>query len=169
MKVWVTSDLHLGHAKLLAVEPARRRFASVEEIDRFIEAQWRERVSSQDVVYVVGDVAWNREALDKMRNWPGIKKLVLGNHDKFDMAAYLAIFRKVTGYSVIANDWLIAHIPVSWWCLSPRFAGQIHGHTHGKGSPPSPGVYRSACVELHNFAPILLEHLIRGDQCLSPG
>lgn len=169
MRVLVTADLHLGHAKLLLAEPARQRFKDVEEHDRYLEKRWRETVRPKDVVYVLGDVAWNRKGLERMRNWPGIKKLVMGNHDQLDMRAYLEVFKSVRAYSVIGEDpgWLLAHVPVHPSSLT-RWSGQVHGHTHGKGAPFATAEletsvvrpYVSACVELHDFAPVVFEELI---------
>lgn len=164
---FVTADLHLGHKKIIEYEPARRGFATIDEHDSMIEQLWRETVGSRDVVYVIGDVAWNRRALERVRQFPGIKKLVMGNHDRHDMAAYLEIFRKVVAYAEVAG-WLLAHIPVHPSSIYPRFAGQIHGHTHGHGPPqafdsrqPKSVRYVSACVEMCDFRPIAIEEAIR--------
>lgn len=132
---WVTADLHLGHAKLINAEPARQRFADIEEHDRFIAAQWRERVAPHDIVYVLGDVAWNKRSLMQMRNWPGIKKLVLGNHDQLSMSTYLEIFRSVRAYRELTDDWgydwLLAHVPVHPGDLVRWNGGQIQiGRAH---------------------------------------
>lgn len=166
-RTFVTADLHLGHKKIIEYEPARRIFATIAEHDAAIERRWRETVRPADVVYVLGDVAWNRRSLDRVRQFPGIKKLVMGNHDRYDMSAYLEIFRKVVAYAEVAG-WLLAHIPVHPRSIYPRFAGQIHGHTHGHGSPetfdsrrPMSVKYVSACVEMCDFRPITVEEAIR--------
>jgi calcineurin-like phosphoesterase family protein len=159
MRYFVTADLHLGHKKIIEYEPARTIFSTIKEHDDHIEMRWRETVRPQDVVLVVGDVVWNREALGRFRSFPGIKKLVLGNHDALDMQAYLKCFRKVVAYAEV-DGWLVSHVPAHPSSVVPRFKGQIHGHTHGLGSPEHPYVqYRSACVEMHDFAPVLLEKL----------
>lgn len=163
----ITADLHLGHSKIISFEPARRIFSSIEEHDAEIERRWRETVRKGDVVYVLGDVAWNRRGLERFRSFPGIKKLVMGNHDKHDMRAYLEAFRKVSAYAEI-DGWLLAHIPLHPSSVRPRFKGQIHGHTHGHG--PAVDVlgtvggcaarYVSACVEMHDFRPVVFEELV---------
>lgn len=159
MRVYVTADLHLGHAKILTYEPARMVFSSIKEHDKAIEANWRALVRSQDVVYVLGDVAWNRDALERFRSFPGIKKLVMGNHDRMDMGAYLQCFKKVVSYGEI-DGWLLAHMPVHPGSVLPRYKGQIHGHTHGHGSPQG-SRYLSACLELHDFKPVVFEELVK--------
>lgn len=163
---FVTADLHLGHRKIIDYEPARRIFTTIEEHDAFIEQRWRDTVGSRDVVYVIGDVAWNRRALDRVRQFPGIKKLVMGNHDRHDMSAYLEIFRKVVAYAEVAG-WLLAHIPVHPSSIYPRYGGQIHGHTHGSGPPevfdprrPKSVKYVSVCLEVRDFRPISIEGAI---------
>jgi calcineurin-like phosphoesterase family protein len=106
------------------------------------------------VVYVLGDVAWNRKALERLRCFPGIKKLVLGNHDGHDMRAYLECFRKVMAYHVLAKDILLAHVPVHPESLTPRYRLQAHGHTHGHTVN---GAYVNVCVEQVDFRPVTLE------------
>ena len=157
-KCLLIADLHLGHRKIIGYEPSRRTFESIEDHDSFIEDSWRSVVGSRDVVYVVGDVAWNRKALERFRSFPGIKKLVMGNHDRHDMLAYLQVFRKVSAYEVLDGDVLVSHVPVHRFSLEPRFRGQIHGHTHGHGSPAGP--YLSVCCERVAFAPITLEEAL---------
>lgn len=168
-KCCVIADLHLGHRKIIEYEPARRIFATIEEHDAEIERRWREVVHSRDVVYVLGDVAWNRVALERLRSFPGIKKLVMGNHDLHDMRAYLEVFRKITAYAEVSG-WLLAHMPVHSASIVPRFRGQIHGHLHGtsryrklNGVP-----YLNAGAEALNFRPWPIEHLIQPVMQLPP-
>jgi calcineurin-like phosphoesterase family protein len=158
MKCWVTSDLHFRHKKLVEYEPFWRKYDSIIKRDAEIEGWWHANISSEDVIYVLGDVAWNREGLDVIKNLPGIKKLVMGNHDTLDMEAYRQVFRKITGYAVL-NDVLLAHMPIHRSSVIPQYWGQIHGHTHGQGSPEGP--YVSACLERTEGTPQLLEWYIK--------
>lgn len=165
MKVWITADLHLGHAKIIQYEPARQVFSTIKEHDKCVEANWRSLVGSHDVIYVIGDVAWSRDALERFRSFPGIKKLVMGNHDRHDMQAYLQCFKKVEAYHEL-DGWLLAHMPVHPGSIHPRYKGQIHGHTHGYGSPIG-AIYVSACLELHDFKPVVYEKLVEGHNDLT--
>ena len=65
-KIWLTSDLHLGHDREFIWGP--RGFKSVWENDAAIIKNWNDMVDAKDEVYLLGDVMLgNNEA--------GIKKL----------------------------------------------------------------------------------------------
>ena len=51
-RIWVTSDLHIGHNKEFVYK--ERGFQSIEEHDSALLSNWNELVSSDDVVYVLG-------------------------------------------------------------------------------------------------------------------
>lgn len=78
MKTWFTSDLHLGHPRVAEL----RGFDSVAEHDAAIVEGWS-GVKSDDVVWVLGDIAVHKPAvaLQVMARLPGRKRLVSGNHD----------------------------------------------------------------------------------------
>ena len=52
--VFFTADLHFGHANI--IRHCARPFASVEEMDAALLANWRRRVRADDTVYIVGDL-----------------------------------------------------------------------------------------------------------------
>ncbi|MEM8924531.1 MAG: hypothetical protein AAGD35_13600 [Actinomycetota bacterium] len=82
MTRWFTSDMHFGHARIN--ELAGRPFASVDEMDAAIVANWTDRVAADDEVWILGDVCMGRivESLPTLAALPGIKTLVAGNHDR---------------------------------------------------------------------------------------
>lgn len=56
MKIFVISDLHLGHANIIKM--CNRPFRNVEEMDKEIIKRWNSVVGHQDLVYVVGDFSF---------------------------------------------------------------------------------------------------------------
>jgi calcineurin-like phosphoesterase family protein len=82
-RVLYTSDLHLMDAKVSSI----RGYSSMEEHDERMLSVWREQVTGDDIVYVLGDVTSGRSrererwALESLRALPGRKRLVAGNHD----------------------------------------------------------------------------------------
>lgn len=82
MSVFFTSDLHLGHARI--VELCQRPYSSVDEMNQAIIGNWNTTVGRNDVVFVLGDVALGRldDTLQLVRQLNGRKHLVPGNHDK---------------------------------------------------------------------------------------
>lgn len=81
-RVWFTSDLHIGH-RLAA---SFRGFDEPELHDHHIADRWDTVVSTDDVVWVLGDISGGGRstqlrALDRLRDRPGEKHLIAKNHD----------------------------------------------------------------------------------------
>jgi len=163
--VWFTSDLHLGHAKVASI----RGFDSPAEHDEALADMWRSTVRKEDSVWVLGDVTGSTakgvvmRAVNFMAWLPGLKHLVLGNHDAahpmyrdahkrneyhygFHSVA-MAARRRIAGRNV-----LLSHFPYerdreetrhAQWRLRDEGLWLIHGHTHGTErvtiTPPIPG------------------------------
>ena len=84
MTVWFTSDLHLGHVRLLELSEARgAAFASIDEHDARLVANWNDTVAPEDTVWVLGDVDMHGKdaSLGRISALAGTKILVAGNHD----------------------------------------------------------------------------------------
>lgn len=169
-RTFLCSDPHLGHRLMTRVRTygTGGRFDSVEQHDAFVADAWRRRVGSDDVVIVLGDVAFGRRGLDILANLPGRKKLVMGNHDRMDMRAYLEVFRSVRAYRVVDGDVLLAHMPVHQSALWPRYRAQVHGHTHARRQLPLAvdpislkPLYLNVCPEAVGYAPLPLEDALR--------
>lgn len=157
MKTWVISDLHLGHRRLAEV----RGFSSVKEHDTAFMEAWFDTVGSHDTVWLLGDIAFNLYGLRRLQNWPGSKKLCIGNHDKAGLKDEArTVYKSIRAYGVVDRDVLLAHMPVHPGSVSPRYRGQIHGHTHNRNVDDHFGRYFSVCPEKIGMAPILLSDAI---------
>lgn len=149
------SDLHLGHKKICDFEgPNRGDTKSVEEHDAWIIQRWNSVVKKQDIVWVLGDVAFTREGLAKVKLLNGTKHLIIGNHDEFPLREYLSVFNKVHGFMRYKGHWL-SHAPIHPNSL--RGKKNIHGHMHSK--PLDDVRYRCVSVELLKGVPKTLEEL----------
>lgn len=58
MKVFFTGDLHFGHENVLKFD--NRPFTTVEEMDAELIRRWNNKVSNEDLVYVLGDMIWRQ-------------------------------------------------------------------------------------------------------------
>ena len=84
MKVFAISDLHMS----INSNKPMNIFGPVWEgyLDK-IEQDWREKIGSDDVVLLAGDLSWAmrlEEAiadLNYISKWPGQKVILKGNHD----------------------------------------------------------------------------------------
>ena len=164
--VYVISDPHFGHVGIcnfLRPDNTKvRPWDTYEEMDEELIKRFNERVKPDDKCYILGDVALNRRALPTIGRL-NCKDMVLikGNHDLFRLEEYTPYFRDIRAYMVF-EDVLLSHIPVHPQSLD-RWKGQIHGHLHHdlvlKDGIPDLR-YFNACVEQHDFAPILLQDAI---------
>jgi calcineurin-like phosphoesterase family protein len=127
-KVWLISDTHLKHQKIATY--CRRPENFTELIDQNV----KRLVKPEDTLVHLGDVGIDRAEgpdgfMKYVREWPGKKVLVRGNHDQhgcawyidhgFDFACDAMIFRSV---------WL-THKP--WLGELPEGTHiNVHGHLH---------------------------------------
>ena len=165
-RFFVVSDTHFTHQNILSFKRADgtplRDFRSVGEMDELMIENWNKLVRPQDHVWHLGDVAMRRQLLPIVRRLNGHKRLIMGNHDIFEVKEYLAAgFQKIMGMRVI-DGMLLTHVPVHPNSLG-RFSLNIHGHLHAGSvlqpdGTPDPR-YVSVCVEKTNYSPIPLENL----------
>lgn len=170
MKRYVISDLHLGHQAILKY---RTQFSTLDDMHDTIINNWNSVVTSQDKVYILGDVAWNKQALPLLNSMNGKKVLIKGNHDILPLKDYVKYFDDIRG-AMEYRGCILTHVPVHESQLK-RFTLNIHGHMHGKAIRKSgyfieQGVqglcwdlddrYINVCCEQVNYTPVLLEGII---------
>lgn len=185
MMIWFTSDHHFGHANI--IKYTYRPFDNVNDMDTELIKRWNERVSSEDIVYHLGDFTLG--SLDTFNYYAkqlrGNIKIVPGGHDTRWLTKYdnsnkriqvldwlimpTNILPRKDGYSVALT---MCHYPMVSWEQSHYGAPHLHGHTHGtigtisiigdKQLPPrqKQGVRIDVSVDNWNFYPISLEHII---------
>lgn len=116
MSVFVTSDLHVGHAKVAEMRAHAGGWHNlaqspdvVEWHDTLLECNWDKMVKPDDTVWVLGDIsaggsAAQKHALEWIGQRNGIKHLIAGNHDGCHpmhrdshkwQPAYLEVFESV--------------------------------------------------------------------------
>lgn len=148
-KVFVTSDLHFGHDNI--IKYCNRPFRNAEEMGEHIIKEWNRRVSDEDTVYLLGDVAMGPKSsnihyvISRLSRLKGTITVVLGNHDmpvpKFKNKGLIAalsesqvnnVFIAAGLYSHIAEVdgeyFFMSHFPDS--TDRPSNAIHLHGHAH---------------------------------------
>lgn len=166
-QIWVHSDWHWQHENIYKFTSwdggprVRERFSGWREGDDYMEQRWRELVKPEDHVYCLGDMTMHRKNHHKtdfikfFKSLPGYKRLILGNHDHYDVGVYKeAGFQKVKG-SHLHDGVLMTHYPVHKSSIG-RAIGNAHGHIHEKPSPAD-APYFNCCVEVNNYEPIPIE------------
>ena len=155
-KVYVTSDTHFGHKKVLEFESNSRPFATIDEHDAELVTRWNSVVSKNDTVWHLGDVLFGAHSFETLKLLNGRKKLVMGNHDRYPTAKYLEHFSVVLG-SAEYKGCILTHIPIHPDQLR-RYKLNIHGHLHSDFM--NDNRYICVSVEHTNLTPVLLSDLI---------
>lgn len=174
--IYLTSDLHFNHDREFIYKP--RGFSSVEEMNNTIIANFNEVVTSDDDVYILGDLMLGGpdkldEGLNLISELNGKLHLVRGNHctDK-RWAAFKecsnvveqqnAIYLKYKGF-----HFYMSHYPTFTANLEKESLKQctinLFGHTHQNNSKfynDIPFMY-CCCLDCHNNFPVSIDEAIR--------
>lgn len=153
MPALYAADLHLGHNGIVKY----RNFKTVEEHDDFICNSWCKKVRKKNqTVYVLGDVAFSKEAWLRFDDLPGTKVIVLGNHcTEHVNTRMIANLQTVTAVHGLLKqkEFYLSHAPLHPEHLRGKF--NIHGHLH-KILVRDPR-YFNVSMENIGFMPITIE------------
>ena len=149
-RVWLWSDVHLGHRLVAGL----RGYADPAEHDTAIADAWTATVRKDDTVWLLGDLAVNRpdKALELIGSLPGTKHLIFGNHDTGHpmhrdahrhQSRYLQVFASVQPFArraLAGHQVLLSHFPFvgdshgedryAQWRLPDLGSWLVHGHVH---------------------------------------
>ena len=158
-KIYVVSDTHFGHSRVIQFESGHRPFATIEEHDRELVARWNATVRPKDTVWHLGDVFFGgREAHSILAELNGVKRLVLGNHDVYPLEIYQRYFGKIFGVAELRGC-ILSHVPVHTCQLENRYKANLHGHMHSKKLDDTR--YICVSVEHTGLAPVLLDKVLQ--------
>jgi calcineurin-like phosphoesterase family protein len=171
MNIWFTSDLHLGHRKVIEYwnrpfldhaiadvhDPRRYK---LEEMDAFLISNWNRLVEKRDVVYVIGDFIWG--GFENWKKYSGQLKgdirLVLGNHDNANSARKL--LKHVYEYKMISIERqkiALFHYGMRTWDRARKGSWHLYGHSHN--SLPPFGKSLDVGVDCWDFHPVSFQLL----------
>jgi calcineurin-like phosphoesterase family protein len=163
--IFFTSDTHFQHEKVIRF--SKRPFASVDEMNDALVRNWQAVVADEDVVYHLGDVTWkwNPETRDLLARLPGVKHLLVGNHDHRH-TRNAPIWASVQPYAELKVSQadgsqrliVLCHYPFAVWRDSHRGSVNLHGHAHGT-FPASPQ-QMDVGVDCTGYAPIALPDVL---------
>lgn len=136
MTVWFTSDTHWGHHRILKY--CNRPFETIEEMNEKLIENWNKVVKRGDLVYHLGDIAMRMkhdEFVSLFKRLNGMKKLVLGNHDKHlhknTLSECFVKVDKIMEETIAGKRVVMCHYPLRSWDGQFYGAINLHGHTHG--------------------------------------
>jgi len=152
------SDPHFFHKN----EALRRGFNDEFHMNEFIIENWNKSVTSKDVTWILGDITMEKPMYAILDRLNGIKKVILGNHDRpQDVKELLKHVNYVCSSYKIKNKngvFILTHIPIHESQLSSRYTYNIHGHVHKHSLPDKR--YINVCMENVNYIPKLITELI---------
>jgi calcineurin-like phosphoesterase family protein len=154
---FVIGDTHFGHKNILEFEPVHRPFGSIEEHDEAIIDRWNSVVKKNDTVWHLGDVLFGKDRFELLSRLNGKKRLVMGNHDNYDVRLYLNHFERVCGAAKI-DSVILSHVPIHTGQFY-RFTANIHGHMHSKSLDDAR--YINVSAEMNNLTPIAWEEAVK--------
>lgn len=168
---WFISDLHFCHDRNFIYIP--RNFNSVYEMNEVLVKNINEKVSWADDLYILGDCFLNNneEGMKLMKQLPGTKYIIWGNHDtdaRKEMLMNAGLDFICLGYANILKynkyTFYLCHYPTltdnydSHKPLEKRVLS-ISGHTHSHEIWDAAGGYNVA-PEAHNNYPVSIEEII---------
>lgn len=151
--IYYWSDLHFGHRFVAGL----RGYENPDDHDQAIMEAWSRTVTEADTVYVLGDICGGSKhsslkALDIIRDLPGTKRLIIGNHDMIhpmhrprpaDKRVWSEVFEDAQPYEVRkvnGQKFLLCHFPYtgdhtgeerySQYRLPDLGLPLVHGHVH---------------------------------------
>lgn len=170
---WFIGDLHFGHAKVAEI----RGYDSTEQHDAHLTRVWNETVRTGDLVWVLGDLsggssASEARALSMLRELPGRKRLICGNHDSIagihrrpspNTALFREVFEQISDYGRVRVDReqvYLSHYPYEsqgdgpgrgearyvQYRMADRGAKLMHAHTHHVDPFDGSATGREMCV-----------------------
>jgi len=119
MNYWVTADYHFNHTNI--IKYCNRPFKNVDEMNETIIKRHNELVSTDDVVYFVGDFCFHSLPGEWIRRLNGTFVFILGNHDG-------SIRSKIESMDIRYRNQLIhlTHEPMNARCECINFVGHVH-------------------------------------------
>lgn len=170
MKIYFTSDLHFGHARV--IQYCKRPFSSADGMDQALISNWNSVVTNSDNIYVVGDVSFHRDQArtdEILRQLNGTKFLVFGNHDRhlrgpllkhFEWSRDLVKIRVQDptldhGFQPI----VLCHYALRVWEQSHYGCWHLYGHSHGTLPDDPNALSCDVGVDCWNYTPVSYEQL----------
>ena len=172
--IYYISDLHIGDQRVFDL--CLRPFSSLQEYENELIRRWNNKVTNDDVVFILGDIA--DCSLERVKEvfgcLNGRKRLIIGNHDEKLLLKYLAegIVVSAAGVKHIEDAGrlvFLCHYPVMDWWFGDKKIYHVYGHVHNKTDHLHQAIndfYRdktayNASADVVNFEPVTLDELIR--------
>ena len=169
--IYYISDLHFRDERVFGL--TRRPFKNVEEFEKYIISTWNLFIKSDDVVYILGDIADDNhpESIEIIKELNGQKHLIIGNHDLKNLKHYEKsnVFKSINHNLLIEDNGrkvFLCHYPVMDRMEFNRGGYHVYGHIHNKDLPDIKKYYKdklayNVSCDVIDFRPRTLDELIK--------
>lgn len=166
-RTFFTSDLHFFHNNV--IDFCKRPYGSVEQMNDALISNWRSVVNQDDHVWMLGDFSFGTydQTAGVLHQLPGIKHLIVGNHDRKGRADKL-FNRDWREFFVDSHDYfrlktkqgkfVLCHFPFASW---ERGYYNLHGHLHSPAGYQNKWRQYDVGVDANNYTPLLLEDAVK--------
>lgn len=167
------ADTHFGHENILQL--SHRPFINVEQMDETIIENWNKRVTNDDHIFILGDLAYKGKPPEKyLSRLNGKKHLIIGNHDKRitdNYGFYRKFFVEITPMKSVNDNGtkiVLCHYPLVEWDGYYRdtlhFYGHVHNTFHNENTLYAAGMNNAynVGVDIIGFEPKTLQEIIKG-------
>jgi len=157
--IYFISDLHLGHKNIMSF--GQREHDNLTDMHKAIMQAWNKKVKKQrDIVWVLGDVCMDIKCMHWLNALNGTKRLILGNHDKFDYGVYAKYFEKVYHFYKGYKGIVLTHIPIHPNELINRsWKWNVHGHIHDPKKDIDDPRYLNVNMDIVGYTPLRLDEV----------
>lgn len=140
MNIWFTADTHFAHPKIIEF-CQKTRPCKPEDMDDVLIDKWNSVVKDEDIIYVLGDFCWNKNADQYINRLSGNIKFIPGNHDIWMTKQNLKKqnFTK-TNFEILPHyvetrfdktKFVLCHYPIVQWNRMQYGSIHLYGHMHG--------------------------------------
>jgi calcineurin-like phosphoesterase family protein len=166
-KTFLTSDLHFFHTNV--IDFCKRPYGSIEHMNAELIKNWQSVVGAHDHVWFLGDFSFGNydQTASVLEQLPGIKHLIVGNHDRKGRAEKL-FNRDWKRFFADSHDYyrlktplgkaVLCHFPFASW---ERGYYNFHGHLHSPAGYANKWKQYDVGADANNYTPLLLEDAIK--------
>ena len=169
---WIISDTHFWHDNIVkfCFRPGYHEEDYVLH-NRIMFDNWLKLVGEDEEILHLGDIAFfsrdkttRNEQVQTISELPGIKKAILGNHDREKRSVYEACgFTVIKDLIIQVKGWevVFTHYPIRGEDLRDDQIN-VHGHCHNNSVDGLTKRHKNVSVELMSFSPQRIDDILTG-------
>jgi len=160
MTTWFTADWHMGHHNIIKYAN-RHPFSDVFVMGEKILTYYNQRVSDNDRVFFLGDLAFNPLIAEHtLKHMKGKIHFIMGNHDyrsRKEIEKHCKSVNNLLTIEIEGQKIVLCHYAMRVWDQSHHGSWQLYAHSHGK-LPPQERQW-DVGVDNNNYSPVSFDKI----------